>query len=155
VDIVAITSIIKEIKKIKPVELHIVGDGERKKEMIIASEKAGAIVFFHGKIYDRDEKQSIFDSCHYGLNIMKETVCVGLTMKSMDYMEFGLPMINNIHGDTWNLIEEEGIGFNITDLKSAASNYNNSMRCRARSFFENNLTMAQFRNTVENILKEA
>lgn len=155
VDIDVIADIVREIKKNKPVELHVVGDGERKNELISASEKAGATVIFHGKVYDRDEKQKIFDSCHYGLNIMKETVCVGLTMKSMDYMEFGLPMINNIHGDTWNLIEKEGIGVNITNLGVVSKNYNNLMRSYARSYFENNLTTTQFRIVVDSILEEA
>ena len=61
---------------------------------------AGAEVFYHGKVFDSKEKNRIFETCHYGLNIMKDSVFVGLTMKSMDYFE-GLPIINNIQGDTW------------------------------------------------------
>ena len=37
---------------------------------------------------------------------MKQEVFVGLTMKSIDYFEAGLPIINNIHGDTWNIVKD-------------------------------------------------
>ena len=89
-----------------PVQLHIIGDGERRQELIDTAEAAGAEVTFHGKIYDAAEKQKIFDCCHFGLNIMKDSVCVGLTLKSMDYLAGGLPIINNIPGDTWELAVE-------------------------------------------------
>ena len=38
---------------------------------------SGAIVEDYGKVYDPKEKQQIFDKCHFGLNIMKDTGCVG------------------------------------------------------------------------------
>lgn len=113
IDIDIISALIEVCGKIKPVLLHIVGDGEKKHKLIKKSKIAGAEVIDHGKIYDRSIKKHIFDSCHYGLNIMKTTVCVGLTMKSIDYFEFGLPIINNIKGDTWEAIEKYGCGINI------------------------------------------
>ena len=97
------------------VDLHIIGDGEKRKALIDTAKKAGANVIFYGKVYDRGEKQKIMDQCHAGLNIMKKSVFVGLTMKSMDYFECGIPIINNIKGDTWNYVDECGIGINITE----------------------------------------
>ena len=41
----------------------------------------------------------IINQCHYALNIMKKDVCVGMTMKSLDYFSFGIPIVNNIEGD--------------------------------------------------------
>ena len=76
-----------------PVTLHIIGDGESKQELIDAAKAGGATVEYHGKIHDPQDKQDIFDKCHFGLNIMK-SVCVGLTMKSID--GFLSPIINNI-----------------------------------------------------------
>ena len=66
---------------------------------------------------------------------MKKSVCVGLTMKSIDYFEFGLPIINNIKGDTWNAVEEYGIGINYRrrDLLITVSP-NNVERKNARNF---------------------
>ena len=113
IDIDCIEKIIRSIGI--GVDLHIIGDGEKRKALIDSATKAGANVIFYGKVYDRAEKQKIMDQCHAGLNIMKKSVFVGLTMKSMDYFECGIPIINNIKGDTWQFVEECGIGINITE----------------------------------------
>lgn len=94
----------------KPVMLHIIGKGEKQDEFVTAAQAAGAQVIFHGAIYDDAEKLEIMNRCHFGLNVMKTSVCVGLTMKSVDYFRFGLPIINNIPADTKALVEEAGIG---------------------------------------------
>ena len=113
IDIDCIGKIIRSLEV--PVDLHIIGDGESREQLITAAQEAGANVIFHGKVYDRAEKQAIMDQCHAGLNIMKKSVFVGLTMKSMDYFECGIPIINNIRGDTWGFVEEFGIGVNIEE----------------------------------------
>ena len=113
IDIACIGKIIRSLGT--AVDLHIIGDGEKRKALIDTAKKAGANVIFYGKVYDRVEKQKIMDQCHAGLNIMKKSVFVGLTMKSMDYFECGIPIINNIKGDTWNFVDECGIGINITE----------------------------------------
>lgn len=143
IDIHIIRKIIRQFAKQQPVILHIIGDGEKKDELAGAAEAAGAQVVCHGKVYDRNKKQQIFDSCHYGLNIMKKSVCVGLTMKSMDYFEFGLPVINNIQGDTWDAVEEYGVGINwngkcIPDIDI------NRARKKSRNFFEKYLSEKAF-----------
>jgi len=115
VDISKIKEIIKAINVVKPVILHIIGDGESKQELIDAAESAGASVKYYGKIYDPQKKQDVFDKCHFGLNIMKDSVSVGLTMKSIDYFQHGLPIINNIQADTEEIIEKYGIGVNINN----------------------------------------
>ena len=105
-----ICGLIKELTPKKPVTLHIIGKGERQEEFIEEAKKAGAEVIFHGAIYDEAKKLEIMNRCHFGLNIMKSSVCVGLTMKSVDYFRFGLPIINNIPGDTKQLVLEQEIG---------------------------------------------
>lgn len=153
IDINVISNLISHLKEQRPVELHVVGEGERRNELIEAAEKAGADVVFHGVIYDKYEKQRIFDSCHYGLNIMKNSVCVGLTMKSIDYMEFGLPMINNIHGDTWKIIDRYKIGINTDDgIISLPTDYDIKIRKRTREFFINNLTIEKFEFELRDII---
>ena len=62
-----------------------------------------------------EKKQDIFDQYQCGLNLMVDTVFVGLTIKSLEYMSHDLPLINNIKGDTWKNVEGEQIGFNIDD----------------------------------------
>lgn len=154
IDINAIESVVRRFQKIKPIELHIIGDGENRENLISRMKSIGADVIYHGKIYDRKEKQYIFDGCHFGLNIMKSSVCVGLTMKSIDYFEFGLPIINNIKGDTWDIVESANIGFNWdegADMK-IFSEYPLHWRKEVRLYFENNLTNTAFKKNISDIL---
>lgn len=155
IDISAITDLIYDIKKYKAVEIHIIGDGERLDELVSCCEEAGAKVVYHGKVYDPTEKQKIFDTCHYGLNFMKDSVLVGLTMKSMDYFEAGLPILNNIHGDTWDIVECNKIGININGTVQQARdivNYDDTMRKRVRCFFEKSLGIETFIKNMNEIL---
>lgn len=115
IDIPKIKTIIKSIHEIKPTTLHIIGDGERKDVLIEGIKNTGAKVKYYGKVYDPQKKQDIFDTCHFGLNIMKDNVCVGLTMKSIDYFQHGLPILNNIQADTKDIVEKYKIGFNVND----------------------------------------
>ena len=110
-----IEKVIKEIAQVKKVTLNIIGAGERQNELIEAAKNAGANVVFHGAIFDNDKKQEIMSRCHFGLNIMKESVCIGLTMKSVDYFSHTLPIINNIPADTYNLVGEKQIGVCLDD----------------------------------------
>ena len=94
------------------IELGLITQRQLETILLIKEEakKAGAEVIFHGAIYDEAKKLEIMNRCHFGLNIMKSSVCVGLTMKSVDYFRFGLPIINNIPGDTKQLVLEQEIG---------------------------------------------
>lgn len=114
VDIDMISLIISNLVRRKAVKLHIIGDGEKRDKLIAAARDAGAEIEYYGKIFDDHRKRKIFDQCHFGLNIMKPQVCVGLTIKSIDYFEAGLPLLNNIGGDTWQFVKDKNIGFNIT-----------------------------------------
>lgn len=157
IDIPTIESIVKRISEHIPVELHIIGDGEKREELIECVREIGANVVYHGKLYDKAEKQKVFDQCHYGLNIMKENVCVGLTMKSMDYFEAGLPIINNIKGDTWDAVIEYNIGINYTasfDSNLFRDVNDEERRKCTRRFFENFLSEAVFQDKVKKILFE-
>lgn len=157
IDIETLTKLIASLNENVPVTLHLVGDGEKRDEVIESLNTTGANIIFHGKIYDRREKQLIFDSCHFGLNIMKSTVVVGLTMKSIDYFEYGIPVINNIVGDTWNFIEEEKLGINLEGSyieKILKSSNDYGYRNRARDFFVNRLSEEAVSICMDDIIEE-
>lgn len=156
IDISAIVSLIKNIKRYKNVELHIIGDGEKRNDLILNCEKAGANVIYHGKVYNPVEKQSIFDSCHYGLNYMKKSVLVGLTMKSIDYFEAGIPIINNIYGDTWNFLETNKLGYNISEQTDYREIVNYDYECRSvvRDFFVTMFSVETFENNIKALFAE-
>ena len=99
--------------------LHIIGNGEMKDRLLQKAKDTGAEVIDHKELYDPSAKQMVFDQCHYGLNIMKPSVVVGLTMKSLDYLCAGLPLINTIGGDTQALCRQYDIGWNLTDENCA------------------------------------
>lgn len=152
IDIPMIGKIISALNQTRPVTLHIIGDGENKQNLIDTAIQNNAEVIDHGKVYDRQKKMEIFGSCHYGLNIMKPSVFVGLTMKSIDYFEAGLPVINNIHGDTWDFVEKEGIGINVDQGSEMASLVEYTAdRQAVHSFFERQFSVKHFYQTVDKI----
>lgn len=154
IDIPCIGEIIKKISV--PVRLHIVGDGEKLQELIDTAKDSGAEVIYHGKVYDREEKREILNRCHFGLNIMKNSVFVGLTMKSMDYFEYGLPVINNIRGDTWDFVSKHRLGMNLDDfLHSEPSEMFiiANRRCEVQDFFRSNFTYEAFCEKLDEIIR--
>ncbi|MBE6733532.1 MAG: glycosyltransferase family 4 protein [Ruminococcaceae bacterium] len=122
IDIETISNLIKNLSLYKKTVLHIIGDGESREQLISSAKESGAEVVFYGKVYDQEKKQEIFNQCSFGLNIMKESVFIGLTMKSVDYFSGGLPIINSIGGDTFKMVDTDGIGVNINrnDLNETA-----------------------------------
>lgn len=154
IDIDVIGYVIESVKAKKNVILHIIGDGEKREELIEKAKQAGAEVIYHGKIYDVDEKQKIFDQCHFGLNIMKDSVYVGLTMKSIDYLQGGLPIINNIKGDTWDFIIERKFGYNLDEIGKLDLNNYNKYRVNSRAFFETELSKERFDKNLDEVLEK-
>jgi hypothetical protein len=115
IDIELIVKLLSAINEIKSVILHVIGDGENRDQFIDSVKNCGVRVKYYGKVYEEGKKKQIFDKCLFGINIMKESVCVGLTLKSLDYFQAGLPIINNIPGDTAEMIEKYGVGFNVNN----------------------------------------
>lgn len=96
------------------VECKVIGDGDHREQFLRMLE-GSASVEYYGQIFEEKEKYKILSECDYGLNIMKSTVSVGLSIKSVDYFSYGIPIINNVRGDTWKLVEQNGLGINVTD----------------------------------------
>ena len=126
IDIDGIVRLLQELNnkletKERSVLLHVIGDGENRDTFLQTMDAAGIEYRYHGAIFDEKEKESILSHCSYGLNMMKPGVCVGMTMKSIDYWSHGLPVINNIPGDSERLCREEGLGINTDDAKDTIS----------------------------------
>lgn len=113
VDINIICSILMQLSAEYKVIFHIIGKGEKKAKLIHKVSQTNVQIIDHGIVYEKSRKMDIFSQCDFGLNIMKKSVCVGLTMKSIDYFEAGLPVINNIQGDTFEYVAAYGIGVNL------------------------------------------
>lgn len=152
IDISLISNIISKLHKFKPVIFNVIGDGENRSKLLEEAEKAGAIVNYYGIVYEKEKKLRIMSMSHYGLNIMKDSVKVGLTMKSIDYFEAGLPILNNIQGDTWDFCEKERIGINVDKLpweqRAINENFDRNM---IRNFAEKMFSKRAFDETMKKI----
>lgn len=160
IDINFIVELLSCIQKHKSVNLHIIGDGENKDELLRRLDLAGINTSFHGSIYEESEKMRILSTCDYGLNIMKRSVCVGITMKSVDYMYAGLKVINNIKGDTWELIEKYEIGYNcdyedleVVAKEIAEEKVNKESKAAVRKCYLRNFSKGAYENSMEKCLK--
>lgn len=154
IDIDYIVSMCEELSKYKNVVLHIVGDGEKREELLQKLRETNAKVIYHGLVYELEKKQEIFDRCHFGLNIMKSSVCVGLTMKSLDYFQAGLPIINNIDGDTAEMIDAYKIGYNgyhalMDNIQELESNDYLAMRNCVKQLYYKKFTKEAFLKRLE------
>ncbi|MCI8517089.1 MAG: glycosyltransferase family 4 protein [Hungatella sp.] len=143
IDIPFIVNMTVEMKKACDVVFHIIGDGESRQELLDRLRAQGVTVKYHGATYEEEKKREILSQCHYGINMMKPEVTVGLTMKSVEYLYWGLPLLNTIGGDTWRFIEESQAGFNCAEdrwgelvPRIRAGRQDTRMRVNARKLYE-------------------
>ncbi|RDY31713.1 glycosyltransferase [Lachnotalea glycerini] len=161
IDIDLICVLIYRLSKERKVVLKIIGKGEKKSEFIKRAQEAKAQVIDEGVIFDDVLKHEILSKSDFGINIMKKQVYVGLTTKSIDYLSTGLPIINNIGGDTEYLIEKYKAGFNIIDenVEGVAfkilSDFDTrqEMRENAYKLYHENFTENEFRKKLDHYIK--
>lgn len=145
IDISLIEKIVSELAKNKRTRIHIIGDGERKDEFLEILKQNSIEIIDHGKVYEIDKLQEIFNQCWFGVNVLREGLAIGITMKSISYFRGGLPIINTVQGDTSRFVEECNIGINVDrhDVKYCVSRILNitkddlaCMKNNTRNLFE-------------------
>lgn len=139
IDIDLIVEILKLVGEKTDAELVVIGGGESADSLIQLCEEAGVKLENHGIVYDEEEKHRILSSCHFGLNIMKDSVAVGATMKSLEYFHEGLILINNIPADTKAIVEKYHCGLMVSRNAINADSimkFDNRMRMQSRKVFE-------------------
>jgi glycosyltransferase involved in cell wall biosynthesis len=92
--------------------LHIIGAGENLIKLVDALQSNGVESVCHGVIFDVDAKRTIFEQCDFGLNVYKPEVGVTMSLKSVEYLSVGLPILNNAFADIRNIISERNAGIN-------------------------------------------
>lgn len=149
IDIDLIVRILVEVRKFREVEFYIIGNGEKKNELIEKCKKNNINYHFMGSIFNENKKQKIVNKCHFAFNIMKDSVFVGATMKSLEYFYYGMIVINSIPADTAELIDEYCSGFNVNDknyksvaIKIAEMQENDffKMKKNSRKLFNDNFS---------------
>lgn len=163
IDIRFIGLLFSKLRNDRKIVLNIIGDGEKRNELIECAELNGASVKYHGMIFDEMEKREILSNNHFALNIMKDNVFVGMTMKSLDYFSFGIPLINNIKGDIWNIVNEREVGYNlsVSSIDNVAKNILD-LNMNTYSIIRNNTEQTQkhyfsvlvFENKLKDVLRK-
>ena len=159
IDIEGITRLLQLLRKERPVVVEVIGYGKRKENFLKALDEIGVQSEDYGAVFDEEEKADIFRRCSFGLNMMVPQVRVGLTMKSLDYLAAGLPLLNNIAGDTHELVQEYDAGINIpredpeTVIPEILAMADDPMAgSDARRLFEEKMSEKQFRSTLKETL---
>ena len=140
----------------KKVVFHLIGEGEKTDEMIRKLNKVCEVIY-HGAIRDEKGKNEIFNKCHAGINIYKQGLYIGLTVKCIDYLEHGLPLINNIKGDTWNFVMNDKVGINVgedTVLKTQDLIDMRRSNQHIFDFYDRNFTKEVFEDKCTSIIDE-
>lgn len=144
IDVDLICQLIKGLKTHREVCVKIIGNGENKSSFIDRLEASGARVEDYGVVFDEKKKIEVAHSCDFGLNIYKDSTCIGLTMKSIDYFSYALPVINNIKGDTFDIVKNNCLGVNITNSINEQVITEIEEFMKNNKSFHNKLAMEQF-----------
>lgn len=135
-------------------ELHAIGGGSSRQTFEEQIQNIGCDTFFYGFVFEEKEKIERLVKCDYALNMMKETSQVGLTIKSIDYLSYGLPLINNIKGDTWEMINENQIGINIESLQDFSVDKDVCNKYEILDFFESHFSEEAYLSRISKLFKE-
>lgn len=111
-DFESLFKIIKGIEKKRKVELHILGLGPLS-DWLFKHLKSLKINFhYHGASFDESFKKNIISKCWFGFNGYKQNTEVALSYKSVDYLSYGVPLLNSAKEDTDRIVDTKRIGYN-------------------------------------------
>jgi len=163
IDIEKIIFTLKSLNTKRKVRFNLIGTGETKEQLLNKLSEIGIEYVDYGIVYDFESKKRILQECDFGINMMKDSVTVGLTMKSIEYFQFGLPLLNNIKGDSQKIVLEEAVGFNITEnnMENIINDICNlslddliEMKKKSRRVYENYFSYEAFSKKLNWILKD-
>ncbi len=90
--------------------IDVCGDGPKRnwfESQIVLKEN----IIFHGWL-SKLELQEIIDGAHFGLMLYNSDASQGWPNKLIEYMANGLPIVNTLKGEAWDLIEQDCLGIN-------------------------------------------
>lgn len=93
------------------VELHIIGDGDRKDWLLQELDRKNVKYKYFGSVYDPDKLSDILCRAHLGFNGYVNT-SAAFSTKASTYFAAGLPILNSMKGDLENLVIQHRLGFN-------------------------------------------
>ena len=143
------------------IEIILIGDGERKDWLLSVLKENNIKYTYFGKIFEEGKKKEILSKCDFGFNGYKSNTEVALSYKSIDYLSYGLPIINSAKKDTWDFVEKYNIGFNynentidqlIENLKILNNGELVGMKKNAHQCFLENFTWDKYKTKMSGIV---
>lgn len=154
IDMEQIEKVITMLIQKYEVVVHVIGTGIATTKFLDGLQQKGAIVKFHGELYDSKGLAEIFSECDFGLNIYKPTTCIGMTMKSMDYFCYNLPIINSIPCDTERLIKKYNAGINIKEFSIEKMEAYQKQEKRIEALVEEELSKEIFQTRMNEVMEK-
>lgn len=139
IDIDAIVRFLNVLNEKKKVVLHVIGDGEKAEEFQEKVRATGVEISFYGKIFDNKQKRLILQKCQYGLNMYRDNLGIGLTMKAIEYYQMGLPILNSGIYDVTFLTDSYKSGININNIMANSNKISNLKKEEWQNMIKNSL----------------
>ena len=92
-------------------QINVCGDGPQKDAFLDSIEGIPQVVYLGWLTKEEIDRE--LKSSHIGLMLYKRDSPQGWPNKLIEYMSYGLPMVNTLTGESWNLIQENQLGINI------------------------------------------
>lgn len=154
IDIDKIEEIVSCLTKKYEVIVHVIGAGQKTEAFLEALENNNAKVVFYGEVYNPHQLAEIFTGCDFGLNIYKPMTRIGMTLKSIDYFCYGLPIINSISCDTERLVGQYNAGINLKDFSLQTVEEYRVSENKISELLENELSPRAYEIKMEQIIDE-
>jgi hypothetical protein len=146
----------------KPVQLFIVGAGDRQDWLLSELKRRGLPHQYFGVVYDPAGLANILCRAHVGFNGYLNT-SAAFSYKANTYFAAGLPILNSMRGDLHDLVDRLGLGLNYsggdrTTLKRCLAALNegrlSSMSQNCSRFFDAELERGAIRREMRAFLQK-
>lgn len=134
-DLELMVFLLGQLQKKKKVVFHLIGSGESLEILAQKLREHQIEVVCYGIIYDQNELQNIFNRCSFAINIIKDDLAIGITMKSVTYFLGGVPIINTVPGDTARFVESRKVGINV-NRNCIEQTVNQIIQCKEEEILE-------------------
>ncbi len=161
-DFDSLFKIINGIQKEQKVILHIIGSGPNR-SWLLKNLKINNITYKdYGISFDENFKKEVSSKCWFGFNGYKQNTEVALSYKSIDYLSYGVPLLNSAKDDTERLVISEKIGFNfnkdnleslIKELAMISPQEVIKMKKNSYRTFQQKFSQKSFYNEMDTVVK--
>jgi glycosyltransferase involved in cell wall biosynthesis len=162
-DFDSLIKIIKGVKKKRKVVLHIIGLGPLSSWFFDSLKNENIDYHYHGASFDENFKSEIISKCWFGFNGYKNNTEVALSYKSIDYLSYGVPLINSAKEDTRDLVDNERIGYNfhseslkiiIDELSKVSLGEIDLMKKRSYNLFKNSFSEKSYYSEMDSVMNK-